>query len=85
MLRAFGGDNAGALIVARIDVGEFTTHIFRRTAATLIEAVAGITLASRLLGHSNDQVARAGYVVAAEMVDPVRAQIMGEALGGFRR
>ena len=49
--------------------------------ATLIEAVEGITLASRLLGHSNEQVTRASYVVTAEMVDPVTAQIMDEALG----
>jgi len=81
LLRTFVDDNEDALKGARIEVGEFTTHIFRRTAATLIEAVAGITLASRLLGHSNEQVTRASYVVTAEMVDPVTAQIMDDALG----
>lgn len=81
LLRTFVDDNEDALKDARIEVGEFNTHIFRRTAATLIEAVAGITLASRLLGHSNEQVTRASYVVTAEMVDPVTAQIMDEALG----
>lgn len=81
LLRTFASDNEAALTTARIEVGEFTTHIFRRTAATLIESVAGITLASRLLGHSNEQVTRASYVVTVELVDPVTAQIMDEALG----
>jgi integrase len=81
LLRSFVDDNEEALKDAGIEVGEFTTHIFRRTAATLIESVAGITLASRLLGHSNEQITRTSYVVTAEMVDPVTAQIMDEALG----
>lgn len=83
LLRTFVADNQKALEDAGIEVGEFTTHIFRRTAATLIEAVAGITLASRLLGHSNEQVTRASYVVTAELVDPTTAQIMDEALDGL--
>lgn len=83
LLRTFVADNEKALEDAGIEVGEFTTHIFRRTAATLIEAVAGITLASRLLGHSNEQVTRASYVVTAELVDPMTAQIMDEALDGL--
>jgi len=83
LLRTFVHDNEIALVDAGIEVREFTTHIFRRTAATLVEAVAGITLASRLLGHSNEQVTRANYVVTAEMVDPTTAQIMDEALAGL--
>jgi integrase len=83
LLRTFVHDNEDALKDARIEVAEFTTHIFRRTAATLVEAVAGITLASRLLGHANEQVTRASYVVTAELVDPVTAQIMDEALDGY--
>ena len=83
LLRTFVADNQKALEDAGIEVGEFTTHIFRRTAATFIEAVAGITLASRLLGHSNAQVTRASYVVTAELVDPTTAQIMDEALDGL--
>lgn len=83
LLRSFVDDNEKQLRQAGIDVGEFTTHIFRRTAATLVESVAGITLASRLLGHANEQVTRASYVVTAEMVDPVTAQIMDDALDGL--
>ena len=83
LLRSFVADNTQALQAAGIEVEEFTTHIFRRSAATLVESVAGITLASRLLGHVNEQVTRANYVVTAEMVDPVTAQIMDDALKGF--
>ncbi|TFC25612.1 integrase [Cryobacterium sp. TMT1-3] len=83
LLRTFVADNETALEVAGIEVREFSTHIFRRTAATLIESVAGITLASRLLGHSNEQVTRASYVVSAELVDPITAQIMDDALGSL--
>ncbi len=83
LLRTFVADNEQALVCTGIRVDEFSSHIFRRTAATLIEGVAGITLASRLLGHSNEQVTRANYVVTAELVDPVTAQIIDGALEGF--
>ena len=84
LLRTFAADRTDELAAAGIQVEEFTTHVFRRTAATLIEAAAGITIASRLLGHSNEQVTRTSYVVTAEMVDPVTARIMDDALGGLR-
>jgi integrase len=79
LLRTFVDDNADALQQAGIDPTEFSTHIFRRTTATIIDAAAGITLASRLLGHANEQVTRSNYVVTAEMVDPVTADIMDNA------
>ncbi len=81
LLRTFSKDREAELRYAGIDVDEFTTHVFRRTAATMIEAAAGITIASRLLGHANEQVTRTSYVVTAEMVDPVTATIMDEVLG----
>jgi integrase len=73
LLRTFVDDNAAELDAAGIDPATFSTHIFRRSTATLVEAVAGISLASRLLGHANEQVTRASYVVSAELVDPVTA------------
>ncbi|TAM71343.1 MAG: integrase [Microbacteriaceae bacterium] len=79
LLRTFVDDNKQALRAAGINAGEFSTHIFRRTTATIIDAAAGITLASRLLGHANEQVTRASYVVTAELVDPVTADIMEHA------
>ena len=47
----------------------------------LIKLVAGITLASRLLGHANEQTTRNSYVVTADMVDPVTAEILDAVLG----
>lgn len=81
LLRSFVEDNRAALAGLGIDVEEYTTHLYRRTAATLVERVAGITLASRLLGHANEQITRASYVVSAERVDPVTADILDEVLG----
>ncbi|MBW4031997.1 MAG: tyrosine-type recombinase/integrase [Acidobacteria bacterium] len=81
LLRSFVHDNENALHQANIVVDEFTTHIFRRTAATLVEQAGGITLASRLLGHSSEAVTRANYVVTPEQVDPVTAVILDDAIG----
>ncbi|WP_241979438.1 tyrosine-type recombinase/integrase [Cryobacterium suzukii] len=82
LLRAFVEDERANLVDLGVDVDEYTTHIYRRTAATLIERAAGITLASRLLGHANEQTTRNSYVVTAYMVDPVTAEILDEVLGG---
>jgi integrase len=85
LLRSFVHDNEDALRQAHIVVDEFTTHLFRRTAATLVEQAGGITLASRLLGHASEAVTRANYVVTAEQVDPVTAVILDEAIGRAHR
>lgn len=79
LLRTFVDDNLQALQAAGIDTEEFSTHIFRRSTATIIEEAAGITLASRLLGHANEQITRASYVVTAEKVDPITADILDAA------
>lgn len=80
LLRTFISDNEAILRKAGIDVDEFTTHLFRRTAATIVESVGGISLASRMLGHANEQVTRNSYVVTAELVDPLTAEILDTAL-----
>ena len=82
LLRSFINDERTELVALGVDVGEYTTHIYRRTAATLIERAAGITLASRLLGHASEQITRNSYVVTAEQVDPVTAEILDDVLGG---
>jgi len=79
LLRIFVDDTAAVLESAGIDPSTFSTHIFRRSTATLVEAVAGISLASRLLGHANEQITRASYVVSAELVDPVTVDIIDQA------
>lgn len=80
LLRSFTSDKRERLTGIGVDVDEYTTHIYRRTAATLVERAAGLTLASRLLGHANEQTTRASYVVSAEEVDPVTAEILDEVL-----
>lgn len=81
LLRTFVDDNARALADVGVDVDEFTTHLYRRTTATFVERAAGITLASRLLGHANEQITRASYVVSAVEVDPITIEILDEVLG----
>lgn len=81
LLRSFVDDNRGALNQLGVEVDEYSTHIYRRTTATLVERAAGLTLASRLLGHANEQITRASYVVSAEEVDPITVEILDELLG----
>ncbi len=81
LLRTFVDDNAAALTAWGVDVDDFTTHLYRRTTATFVERPAGITLASRLLGHANEQITRASYGVCAVEVDPITIDILDEVLG----
>ncbi|WP_308465054.1 hypothetical protein [Rathayibacter soli] len=53
LLRSFVDDNGDALTAIGVDSDRHSTHIYRRTVATLVEQAVGITLASRLLGHAN--------------------------------
>jgi len=81
LLRTFVDDNAAALTALGVDVDEFTTHLYRRTTATFVERAAGITLASRLLGHANEPITRASYVVSVLQADPITIDILDEVLG----
>ena len=81
LLRSFIEDNDAALRVLEVDVEHYSTHIYRRTVATLVERSAGLTIASRLLGHANEMVTRSSYVVTAEQVDIVTADILDTILG----
>ena len=81
LLRSFVDDNREALARLGVEVDEYTTHLYRRTTATLVERAAGLTLASRLLGHANEQITRTSYVVTAEQVDPVTVDILDSILG----
>lgn len=81
LLRSFIHDNADELRAIGVDVDNYSTHIYRRTVATLVERAAGLTVASRLLGHANEMVTRSSYVVTAEQVDIVTADILDAVLG----
>lgn len=80
-----GGSGAEALLFTLtaidVDPDRYSTHIYRGTVATLVEQAAGITLASGLLGHANEQLTRASYVVSAEQVDPITVDILDAVLG----
>lgn len=76
LLRSFIADNRDALIELGVDVDEYSTHIYRRSVATFIERIADLTLASRLLGHANEEITRRSYVVSDEVVDPATADIL---------
>lgn len=81
LLRSFIDDKRAALVRLGVEVDQYSTHIYRRTTATLVERAAGLTLASRLLGHANEMVTRNSYVVTAELVDVVTADILDTILG----
>ncbi|WP_343924199.1 tyrosine-type recombinase/integrase [Rhodoglobus aureus] len=81
LIRSFREDHLDELQKMGIDTEEFTPHLFRRTAATTIEREYGISLASRLLGHANENITRNSYVVSAEAVDPRTAGILDEFVG----
>lgn len=81
LLHSFVDDNRDALEELGVEVDQYSTHIYRRTTATLVERAAGLTLASRLLGHANEQITRTSYVVSAEEVDPITVDVLDEILG----
>lgn len=82
LLRSFIEDNEGALRRGGVEVEGYSTHIYRRTVATFVERAAGLTIASRLLGHANEMVTRSSYVVTAEQVDVITADILDRILSG---
>lgn len=81
LLRSFIEDNDAALRAIGVDVEHYSTHIYRRTVATLVERAAGLTIASRLLGHANEMVTRSNYLVTDDQVDMVTADILDRVLG----
>ena len=81
LLRSFIGDNTEELEKLGVEAGEYSTHLYRRTTATLVERAVGLTLASRLLGHASEQITRTSYVVSAEEVDPIAVDVLDGLLG----
>ena len=56
-----------------------TPHLFRRTVATAISAVAGVDLAAELLGHTDPKITIAHYIRRNEMVNPATAEMLERA------
>lgn len=55
---------------------EFTNKLFRRTAATAIDATGGLELAAQLLGHADPRTTRRHYAVRPESVNPATATLL---------
>lgn len=58
-----------------------TPHRFRRTAATAINEIGGLQLASDLLGLSDPSTTREHYIRRNETVNPVTAEHLERVFG----
>lgn len=68
-------------VMQQAGVPDVTPHRFRRTAATAINEVGGLQLASELLGHSDPSITRDHYIRRNETVNPVTADFLEQAFG----
>lgn len=81
-MRSFVDDNRDALAELGMEVDQYSTHTYRPRTATLAERAAGLTLASRLLGHADEQITRgiAAIDERAECEGKSRSEVIREAL-----
>ncbi len=68
-------------VMEQAGVPDVTPHRFRRTAATAINEIGGLQLASELLGHSDPAITREYYVRRNETVNPATANYLEQAFG----
>ncbi|MFL0409672.1 tyrosine-type recombinase/integrase [Microbacterium paludicola] len=68
-----------------IPLGDVTTHLMRRSAATMVERAGGLGLASSLLGHANEQVTRAHYVTTNRVIDSAAARALDVFASAYDR
>ena len=68
-------------VMEQAGVPGVTPHRFRRTAATAINEIGGLQLASELLGHSDPSITREHYIRRNETVNPVTAEFLERAFG----
>lgn len=70
-------------VMDKAGVADVTPHRFRRTAATAINEIGGLQLASELLGHSDPSITREHYIRRNETVNPITAEFLeqGTAAG----
>lgn len=79
--RSVSDDNREALEDLVVEVDQCSTHIYCGTAATLVERAAGLSFASCLPGHTNEQITRTSYVVSVKETDPITVDVLDEILG----
>lgn len=68
-------------VMDKAGVADVTPHRFRRTAATAINEIGGLQLASELLGHSDPSITREHYIRRNETVNPITAEFLESAFG----
>ncbi|MEW2011047.1 tyrosine-type recombinase/integrase [Microbacterium sp. NPDC078814] len=68
-------------VMERAGIPDVTPHRFRRTAATAINEIGGLQLASELLGHSDPAITREHYIRRNETVNPETASLLDQAFG----
>lgn len=68
-------------VMEKAGVADVTPHRFRRTAATAINEIGGLQLASELLGHSDPSITREHYIRRNETVNPITADFLEQAFG----
>ena len=68
-------------VLGQAGIEAVTPHRFRRTAATAINDVGGLQLASELLGHSDPAITREHYIRRNETVNPATAGFLEQAFG----
>ncbi|QNA92952.1 MULTISPECIES: tyrosine-type recombinase/integrase [unclassified Microbacterium] len=68
-------------VMEQAGIEDVTPHRFRRTAATAINDIGGLQLASELLGHSDPAITREHYIRRNETVNPATAEFLEQAFG----
>lgn len=82
LVRTFRDDHADRIeSELGVPASEFTCKLFRRTAATVVDAHAGVDLAAELLGHADAQTTRRHYAVKLPRVSGQTALLLDEHLG----
>lgn len=72
------------LVLGLAGISGVTPHTFRRTAATAINAHAGIELAAELLGHTDPRITLRHYIRRSEMVNPLTAALLDRSFSKDR-
>lgn len=68
-------------VMEQAGVPDVAPHRFRRTAATAINEIGGLQLASELLGHSDPSITREHYIRRNGTVNPVTVKLLEQAFG----
>lgn len=68
-------------VMDKTGFADVTPHRFRRAAATAINEIGGLELASELFGHTDPSITREHYIHRNETVNPITADFLEQAFG----